>query len=123
MILGVGIDLCEVARIAEMMEKPQFLSRFFTAEEADYIVARGKAGAESAAGIFAAKEAALKALGTGLQGVALADVGVAHLESDAPYYALTGAARERMREMGGRTMHLSITHTGETAAAVAVLEG
>lgn len=122
MILGIGIDLCEVRRMADALEKGRFLERFFTADEQAYILSRGKAAAESMAGHFAAKEAGLKALGCGIA-VPLTEIAVSHDERGAPRYVLTGNALLRLREMGGRTMHLSITHTAEMAAAVAVLEG
>ena len=63
MILGVGIDLMEIVRMEEALSKEGFLDRFFSPEEKEYIVSRGKGAAESAAGCFAAKEAALKAMG------------------------------------------------------------
>ena len=122
MIVGLGIDLCEVPRLAEALERPGFLERFFTEAEAAYIRGRGKAGPESAAGCFAAKEAALKALGTGLVGVALRDAEVVHEPSGKPALRLHGAAKARAEALGATRAHLSITHTRETAAAVVVLE-
>ena len=122
MITGLGIDLCEVPRMAEAMERPGFLERFFTRMEAEYVRGRGKSGAESAAGCFAAKEAALKALGTGLVGVALRDIEIVHESSGKPELRLHGAAKARAEALGATRVHLSITHTRETAAAVVVLE-
>ena len=122
MIVGMGIDLCEVPRLAKALERPGFLERFFTGTEAEYIRGRGRAGAESAAGCFAAKEAALKALGTGFNGIRPQDVVILHAPSGQPYYELRGAALARMQELGGRRMHLSMTHEEDMAAAVAILE-
>lgn len=122
MILGVGIDLCEIDRMQEAIEKPGYLKRFFSPQEQAYILSRGKGAAESAAGCFAAKEAALKAMGCGIA-MPLAQVAVLHTPQGAPYYDLQDEADRQMREMGGKRMHLSITHTGNMAAAVAVLEG
>ena len=122
MIVGLGIDLCEVPRLAEALERTGFLERFFTEAEADYVRGRGKAGAESAAGCFAAKEAALKALGTGLVGVTLREVEVVHEPSGKPALRLHGAAKARAEALGAARAHLSITHTRETAAAVVILE-
>lgn len=122
MILGIGIDLCEVPRMAEALDKPGFLARHFTEAEQAYIRGRGKSAAHSLAGHFAAKEAALKALGCGIV-LPLQEVEVLHDERGAPRYALHGKARERMEAAGGHCLHLSITHTAEMAAAVAVLEG
>lgn len=122
MLIGIGIDLCEIGRMGEMIAREGFLQRFFTDEERGYILSRGQAAAQTAAGIYAAKEAALKAMGCGVA-LPLAQVGVTHDESGAPRYALCGRAAEKMAAMGGRMMHLSITHEGGMAAAVAILEG
>ena len=104
------------------LEKGGFLQRYFTQEEQAYITGRGKAAAQSLAGHFAAKEAGLKALGCGIV-LPLTDIAVAHDALGAPYFVLFGKVLERMEAQGGRRLHLSITHTDATAAAVAVLEG
>ena len=122
MLIGIGIDLCEIARMGEMIAREEFLRRFFTEEERVYIASRGQAAAQTAAGIYAAKEAALKAMGCGIA-LPLAQVGVTHDESGAPRYTLTGRAAGKMAALGGKAMHLSITHEGGMAAAVAILEG
>lgn len=119
---GLGIDLCGVGRIERTMNEA-FLQRYFTEEERAYIESRGKMGAESAAAMFAAKEAFLKAIGTGIgAGIALCDVGVSHLPGGRPVYVLTGAAKQKMNEIGAQHAFLSLTHEADTAAAVCVLE-
>lgn len=123
MIIGIGIDLCDIARVAESIKNPTFLSRYFSADESVYILSRGAGSAASAAGCFAAKEAFLKAIGTGLNGVPLKDVAVTHDSLGAPRYCITGAAEERFRRLGGAKLHLSLTHDGGMAAAVAIIEG
>ena len=80
-------------------------------------------GAQTAAGIFAAKEAVVKALGTGFRGFGPAAIEVRVDALGKPLCALSGKALERMQALGGETIHLSITHTGDMAAAVAILEG
>ena len=122
MIRGVGVDLIGVARVMAMLENPNFLTRFFTPEEQAYILARGAAGAQSAAGIYAAKEAMLKALGTGIAPIGLLEVGVTHAHTGAPQAALGPKAKARLRELGGERAHISITHAEGMAAAVAVIE-
>lgn len=122
MILGIGIDLCEVARMREALEKGGFLQRFFTPAEQVYIHARGCSAAESMAGHFAAKEAGLKALGCGIT-LPLTEIAVEHDDKGAPRFALSGKALALMLAGGGETLHLSIAHTDSTAAAVAILEG
>ncbi len=122
MILGIGIDLCEVERMASLLEKGGFLARYFTEDERAYILGRGQAAAESMAGHFAAKEAGLKALGCGIV-LPLSEIAVTHDALGAPSFILGEKALEKMRAKGGETLHLSITHTERTAAAVAILEG
>ena len=79
--------------------------------------------AESAAAMFAAKEAFLKAAGTGIgRGIPLDDVAVAHDEWGSPTYALKGTAKEKMEEMGAQSAMLSLTHEAGVAAAVCIIE-
>lgn len=121
---GLGIDLCRISRMETILqEQPRFLSRYYTDEEQRYLAGRGKCAAESAAAMFAAKEAFLKALRTGLgSGVSLNEIGVVHLESGAPEYQLTGAALEAVQQLGIQALWLSLTHEDDHAAAVCVLE-
>ena len=115
-VLGIGIDLCEIARMEPLLADDRFLARYFTQEEAAYIRGRGQCAAQSMAGIFAAKEALLKALGRGLA-LPMHDIGVTHTADGAPQYTLTGRAAECLQ--GGNAM-LSITHEDGMAAAVCV---
>lgn len=121
---GLGIDLCGIERIERAVEKtPGFLNRYYTAEERAYIEERGKAGAQSAAAMFAAKEAFLKAVGTGIgNGLTLQDAAVLHDASGAPRYALSDAAQEKLRTMGASQAFLSLSHEAGVAAAVCVIE-
>ena len=121
---GIGIDLCEIARIERTLERTEgFLKRCYTQEEQDYIRSRGKAGAQSAAAMFAAKEAFLKAIGVGIGGgVTPLEVAVAHGESAGPRYVLAGAAVEKMQKLGAHTAFLSLSHEAGVAAAVCVIE-
>lgn len=122
MILGIGLDLCDVARMESALARGGFVEKYCTPAEAAYIRGRGKGAAQSLAGHFAAKEAALKALGCGIV-LPLTDVEVRHDHLGAPRYALAGEALARLNALGGRRVHLSITHTDGLAAAVAVIEG
>jgi len=72
------------------------------------------------AGLFAAKEAVMKALGTGMAGANFSDIRVRHFDSGQPYIELEGKARSKADELGVRTWHVSITHSKTTAAAVAI---
>ena len=121
---GLGIDLCSISRVEKMIGTNEaFLKRYYTDDERAYIEARGNMGAQSAAAMYAAKEAFLKASGIGIgRGVRLDEIGVAHDEMGAPQYALTGAAAERMHQMCALNAFLSLSHEGDTAAAVCVIE-
>lgn len=120
MVLGMGIDLAEVGRMARACEKEHFCQRIFTPGENQRIRQRGS---QTAAGLFAAKEAVAKALGTGFRGFGPQAVEIQVDELGKPECLLHGGALARMQEMGGQRVHVSITHTGDMAAAVAVLEG
>lgn len=121
---GLGIDLCGVERIErELKRSDAFLHRFFTNSERAYIASRGQMGAQSAAAMFAAKEAFLKAVGAGIGGgIALCEIGVEHLPGGAPAYRLTGMAQARLGELGAERAFLSLTHEAGMAAAVCVIE-
>ena len=121
---GIGLDLCEIARMEKLLgEGESFLRRYFTREEQEYIKARGRAGAQSMAAMYAAKEAFLKAVGAGIGGgISLLEVSVLHEPGGRPCYRLAGAALEKMREMGASQAWLSLSHEAGVAAAMAVIE-
>jgi phosphopantetheine--protein transferase-like protein len=121
-VIGLGIDVCQVERIEKTLGKSEgFLARYFTEEERAYL--QNKQIAQSAAGLYAAKEAFLKALGVGLMGgVALSDIGVTHDERGCPIYRLSPKAAAAMENKGARAAFLSISHDAGIAAAVCVLE-
>ncbi len=122
-MIGLGIDLCEIARIERAIRNEAFLRRYFTQEERGYILSRGAAGAQSAAAMFAAKEAFLKAVGAGIGGgIALEEIGIIHEKGGAPRYALGDAAEKRLKELGAARALLSLTHEAGIAAAVCVIE-
>ena len=123
MIIGIGFDLCEISRIDQQLKNERFLQRFFSPEEQGYINSRGPGRAASAAACFAAKEALVKALGTGFEGIAMKDVTVLHMENGRPYYELRGLARERAEGLGAVRIHLSLSHEQGMAGAFCVLEG
>ena len=118
MIKGLGLDLCEISRMDKLLGNDRFLNRYFTEKEAGYIRSKGKTAAQTAAGIYAAKEAMAKALGTGIA-FDLKEVTVLHDEAGMPAYVLSGKAAQRG---GGDRFLLSITHDGGMAAAVCVRE-
>ena len=122
MILGVGIDLCDAGRMEKSITRQSFLDHVFAPKEQALLAALGdKHRAETAAANFAAKEAFLKAAGTGLGGFALTDLTVLRKESGAPYFTLTGPAAE-WTAANALTPHLSLTHENGLACAFVILE-
>ena len=121
MIYGIGVDSCSISRIKEKIQKEHFVQRVFGEEERSLFAGKGKHIAETAAGNFAAKEAFLKAVGTGLGGFALAELQATRKESGAPQYLFSGKAEQFIREKS-LTVHLSITHEGDIATAFCILE-
>lgn len=124
MILGIGADICSVARMQRMADKygPRFLDRVFTAEE--QAKAQRKAGtAERLAARFAAKEATMKALGTGWAcGVRFVDIHVSNEFGGRPRVTLAGDAAARAHAMGVGRIHVSLSHEREQAVAFVILE-
>lgn len=119
MILGTGIDVIEVERVKKASEKESFMQRVFTDGERR----RFDDNCQSIAGVFAAKEAVAKALGTGFsQGIGLKDIEITHDELGKPEATLTGGALKRMQALGAKTMHVSISHIKTLALAQAILE-
>ena len=124
MILGIGSDLAEVPRIRASRERfgERFLHRVYTDSEIRYALSKANAD-ERFAGRFAAKEAGMKALGTGLAGgVTWKDFAVGREPSGKPTLVLSGKAAEIAERKGIRQIHLTITHTAELAMAVVVME-
>ena len=123
-VVGIGTDIIECLRIAQMIERhgELFLTRVYTPHEIEYCSAR-KAATQHYAGRFAAKEAVLKALGTGwTRGIHWSDIEVRNEMGGKPRIALSGGAREMCGKLGITEMHISISHcrTHATAYALAV---
>ena len=124
MIVGLGVDMEEVSRIREVISRHGriFLDRVFTSGEVAYC-ARHRDPAERYAARFAAKEAMMKALGTGWsKGVRWRDIEVMRQPGGRPTILLHGAAREHAERMGARHINLSLTHSGNFALAEVILE-
>lgn len=122
MILGTGIDIIEVDRVAKAAAKERFMIHVFTdAERLRF--AKYNNDPAHIAGAFAAKEAAAKALGTGIGAVEWKEIEILHHDTGKPYAKLYGDAQKRMEELGGETLHISISHIKAVAAAQAILEG
>jgi holo-[acyl-carrier protein] synthase len=122
MISGLGIDIVHVDRIRRWIDNPAILKRFFHPLEIETARSRNKGMALSLAARFAAKEAFGKALGSGLAHFALVEVAVINDSRGRPSLRLEGNALREFERHGGGTIHLSMTHEGDNAVAVVILE-
>ena len=122
-MIGIGIDICEIARIEKLFVKNKtFFTKYYSQEEWEYIQSRGVTAGSSAAAMFAAKEAFLKAIGSGIAKLSLKDISVLHAPNGRPSYNLSEKAAEYLTEIGGKRVHLSISHEAGVAVAVAIIE-
>lgn len=124
MIVATGIDIVEISRIEEAFAKHglRFRDRVFTQSEIQYCEQQASRFASYGAR-FAAKEAAMKALGTGwTEGVRWHDIEVVRDEKGAPSIELSGRARELATRLGARRAHVSLSHSRELAIAQVLLE-
>jgi len=125
MILGTGVDLAEVPRIRAAIERHggRFIERIYTPPEIAYVERKANRF-ERYAARFAAKEAGMKAIGTGWKrGVSWRDFEVVNLPSGRPTLRLHGVAFEIAQQLGVRQIWLSLTHTAELGMAHVILEG
>ena len=124
-ILGTGIDIVECLRIAQMIERhgELFITRVFTDHEIEYCSAR-KAATQHYSGRWAAKEAVLKALGTGWRrGISWRDIEIRNDSKGAPTVKLRGGARDVMQAADIARLHVTISHCRSFAVAYVVAEG
>src|SRR6266853_1467369 len=125
MILGIGIDIIEVARIQASYERfgERFLKRILHPNEIGYCLSHSEP-APFLAARFAAKEAISKAFGTGI-GAQLSwqDMEVGRRESGEPFVILHGPGQELLQKRGARAVLISLSHTQQHATAVAIMEG
>lgn len=125
MILGLGTDMIEIARIEHSLKRfgESFLRRVYTPGEIAYCQRKVKTSAESFAARFAAKEAAAKALGTGItRGVNWREFEVTRQPGHRPELVLHGRARELADRLGVQHLSLSLTHSRQYAIAVVAAE-
>lgn len=121
MILGVGIDIVEVARINVFLLEERKMQRIFSKSEIGYLEKR-KMNTQTAAGLWAAKEAFGKALGTGIFKFSLTDVEIISHENQRPIINLRGKAKVMADAMGASNIHLSISHEKNYAVAEVIIE-
>jgi len=125
MIVGTGIDITEIGRIQSSLERfgPRFMNRVYTASEQAYCL-RKRNAAESWAARFAAKEAAAKALGTGIsRGISWLEIEVVRAPNGRPSIAFHGRAAQFAARLGVQHASISLTHSKTQAMASVILEG
>ncbi|WP_415339277.1 holo-ACP synthase [Clostridium perfringens] len=127
MIIGIGVDIIEIERVRQAIQNNKnFLSKLFTEREIDYFISRNM-NSEVIAGIFAAKEAVSKALGTGIRGFSFKDIEILRNELGKPEVILHNGANLIGNKLVGNNnslrVHLSISHNNSSAIAYSVLEG
>lgn len=121
MVIGIGTDITHIERIKKL--SPEAVAKILTEREAEYCNRYHAAPHERVAGRFAAKEAILKALGTGIsQGIAWQQIEILPDPSGAPQVTLRGAAQARFAALGATHCRVSISHHGEYALAFAILD-
>ena len=125
MIFGTGIDIVETERIREIYKRwhKRFLNRVLREEEIKYCLSQSDP-AQCIAARFAGKEAISKAFGTGI-GTRLGwhDIEIVHQPKGCPTVKLHSRGKILLLEQGGKSVHVSLSHNGGQAAAMAVLEG
>lgn len=122
MIVGIGCDIIEIERIARAIKSESFIRRVFTAEETAYCQRRGHQAAASFAARFAAKEAVLKALGTGLREGSLQEIAVDNDGLGKPLVQLSGHFAMLAKQLGVKNIQISLSHSRELATAYVIME-
>lgn len=120
MIRGIGVDVCEVSRMDSMTLDSRFVERYFSEEEHAYLMDKGVSFRQTLAGMYAAKEAFAKTLGSGVRGFELKEVEILHSPEGQPYYGISGSALEAQKERRIERVFLSISHEAGIAVAFAV---
>ena len=119
--MKLGTDIIEIERIETAVAKKAFAKRVFTTHELSYAISRGKQRAASLAGIYAAKEAFVKALGIGFRQGTFQDIEVRRDDLGAPFIRLSGVFNDIFRKGGFTTIEVSISHCRLYAVAAVIL--
>lgn len=119
MIKGIGCDIVDISRVEQLLNQNRFLEKVYTPYEQEYI--RGKT-AHTAAGLWAAKEAVSKALGTGFKGFVMKDIEILHNKNGQPQVMLCNGAKATAEKMKIKQIHISISHEDKQAIAFAVAQ-
>lgn len=122
MVCGIGMDLCSVDRIKNLAHKESFIRKYFSKLEQEYIIAKGASADQTTAGMFAAKEAFVKMLGTGFINADLRSIEILHDKKGKPYICTNGWAKHAVEERFISCIFLSISHEQNIAGAYVLAE-
>ena len=122
MIIGIGIDMCDVGKAKKSVEKGTFLSTYYSDSEWEYFESSGKSKYLIMAEHYAAKGAFLKLVGAGVVNADMSVIEIVHGKYGQPYYRVQGWALEEMRGKGIEKITLSTSHSDEIGVAVAIAE-
>ncbi|MCR4940042.1 MAG: holo-ACP synthase [Treponemataceae bacterium] len=122
MIVGIGVDIVNNSRFEKWLDNDKMLERFFHPFEIEYVKTYKANRAEHLAARFAAKEAFVKALGTGFIGIECRDICVRNESSGKPCLVVENTALKKMQDKGVSITHLSISHEKEYTVAMVILE-
>ena len=120
--MKLGIDMIEIDRIQKAVEGPGFLERVYTEEERSYCEGKKKNRFHSYAGLYSAKEAFLKALGTGMRYGSWQEIEIHHDDLGAPFMVVKGTFKDLMEEQGLGEIVMSITHCQTLAMSQVILQ-
>ena len=118
-VTGVGCDIVSISRVEKLIQNKSFLDKVYTLNEQNYIKSKN---ARTAAGLWAAKEAVSKAVGTGFTGFVMKDIEVLHNDRGQPEILLHNGAIAAAEKLKIKRIHISISHENEMAIAFAVVE-
>ena len=115
--MNVGIDIVEISQVLKIKNLERFLEKYFNIEEICYIRKKAKKE-QTIAGIFAGKEAFLKALELGIGTIPLKEVVISHKENHAPYLKLNETIKSTLKKYGYKKADISISHGGNYSIAI-----
>lgn len=122
-MIGIGVDICSVSKIEKLIsQNPKFISKYYSASEQLYLKKKNNVKWQSAAAMFAAKEAFLKALGVGLGACNICDISLEHQDNGKPFIILHGKAKELLDARLSKAIHVSISHEKDIAIAFLIIE-
>ena len=116
--MNVGIDIVQISQVKKIKNLERFLTRFYNIEEIKYIATKKAKQEQTIAGIFAGKEAFLKALEIGIGKISLKNVIVAHNQNNAPYIVMNDEVKDIIGKFGYSRVDLSISHGGNYSIAI-----